>query len=55
MLAKMATSFLYGIQPHDVLTFAVVPLFLLVIAIAACWAPARRAASVDPALTLRAE
>jgi predicted permease len=55
MVAKLATSFLYGIQPHDVLTFAAVPPFLLLIALAACWIPARRAASVDPMRALRTE
>jgi ABC-type antimicrobial peptide transport system permease subunit len=55
MLSKMASSFLYGIQPHDALTFAVVPLFLAAIALVACWIPARRAASVDPMQALRAE
>jgi predicted permease len=55
MLAKLATSFLYGIQPHDVLTFTIVPPFLIAIAIAACWIPARRAASVDPMRALRTE
>jgi len=55
MLAKLARSFLYGIQPHDALTFAAVPPFLLLIAMAACWIPARRAASVDPMHALRRE
>jgi ABC-type antimicrobial peptide transport system permease subunit len=55
MLAKMASSFLYGIQPHDMLTFVVVPPFLLVVALAACYLPARRAASIDPMQALRAE
>ncbi|HLY42410.1 MAG TPA: ABC transporter permease [Terracidiphilus sp.] len=55
MLAKMARSFLYGIQPHDALTFALVPPFLITIALAACWIPARRAASVDPMKALRTE
>ncbi len=55
MLSKLAASFLYGIQPHDAFTFAVVPPVLFVIALAACWLPARRAASVDPMLSLRAE
>jgi predicted permease len=55
MVAKFATSFLYGIQPHDVFTFTVVPPFLVVIALAACWIPARRAASVDPMQALRTE
>ena len=32
MLSKVATSFLYGIQPHDAVTFAAAPLVLLAIA-----------------------
>jgi predicted permease len=55
MLAKMASSFLYGIQPHDALTFSLVPPFLAVIALAACYVPARRAASIDPMQALRTE
>jgi predicted permease len=55
MLAKLAASFLYGIQPHDPFTFAVVPPLLALIALAACWIPARRAASVDPMQALRTE
>lgn len=55
MLSKLSTSFLYGIQPHDVLTFAIAPVFLAVIAFIACWLPARRAASVDPVRALRTE
>ncbi len=55
MLSKLAASFLYGIQPHDVLTFAVVPPFLSAIALVACWIPARRAASVEPMQALRTE
>jgi ABC-type antimicrobial peptide transport system permease subunit len=55
MLSKLAASFLYGIQPHDVLTFVVVPPILFTIAMAACWIPARRAASIDPMQALRSE
>jgi predicted permease len=55
MLAKMASSFLYGIQPHDALTFALVPPLLAVVALAACYIPARRAASVNPMQALRTE
>jgi predicted permease len=55
MLAKIASSFLYGIQPHDALTFTIVPPFLAAVALAACWIPARRAASVDPLKALRTE
>ncbi len=55
MLTKLTASFLYGINPHDAFTFAVVPLLLGAIALAACWIPARRAAMVDPMKALRTE
>jgi len=55
MLAKLSSSFLYGIQPHDALTFAAVPFVLIAVALAACWIPARRAARVDPMVALRSE
>jgi ABC-type antimicrobial peptide transport system permease subunit len=55
MLSKLAASFLYGIHPHDLLTFAVVPPFLIAVALVASWIPARRAASIDPMQALRAE
>jgi len=55
MLAKLSASLLYGVQAHDALTFAAVPALLIAIALAACWIPARRAASVDPMQALREE
>jgi ABC-type antimicrobial peptide transport system permease subunit len=55
MLARLASSFLYGVQPHDALTFSLVPPFLVAIAVAACWLPARRAAAIDPIEALRTE
>jgi len=55
MLSRVSSSFLYGIQPHDPVTFAAVPLLLTAIALAACWIPARRAASINPTEALRAE
>jgi len=55
MLSKLSASFLYGIQPHDAVTFAVVPVVLALVALAACWIPARRAAAIDPMEALRAE
>jgi predicted permease len=55
MLSKLAASFLYGIHPHDAVTFAVVPPFLAVVALVACWIPARRAASIEPTVALRTE
>ncbi len=55
VLSKLSTSFLYGIRPHDPLTFVFVPAFLTAIALAACWIPARRAASIEPMQALRSE
>lgn len=54
-VAKIFNSFLYGVRAHDILTFTLAPLFLAVVALVACWIPARRAASVDPQTTLRYE
>jgi predicted permease len=53
--AKFSSSFLYGVHPHDLITFVTVPLFLLGVALLACWIPARRAARVDPQSALRYE
>jgi predicted permease len=52
-LAKVFTSFLYGVPAHDAATFTLVPLFLAAIAFLACWIPSRRAAKVDPSTALR--
>ena len=49
------TSLLFGISPIDPPSYVAVVLLLLGVTIAACWFPARRAASVDPAQTLRSE
>lgn len=54
-MAKLFTSALYGIQPHDTLTFAIAPLFLACVAFIACWIPARRAAGSAPLDSLRHE
>ena len=55
MVSRLVRSFLYGVEPHDTTTFVVVPAVLAAVALVACWGPARRAARVDPAETLRAE
>jgi ABC-type antimicrobial peptide transport system permease subunit len=54
-LAKFATSILYGVRPHDTVTFTVVPLLLAATALLACWIPAGRAARIDPQAALRCE
>ena len=52
---KLAGSFLYQVPAMDPLTFSVVPLMLLAMALLACIVPARRAAKVDPMAALRHE
>jgi putative ABC transport system permease protein len=58
-LAPLATrgmsSLLYGVTPHDPLTYAYAGAALIVVALAACLLPALRASRVDPAVALRAE
>jgi ABC-type antimicrobial peptide transport system permease subunit len=54
-LSKLAASFLYGIQPHDAITFTAAPVVLAAVALAACWIPARRAARINPTEALRTQ
>lgn len=55
VLTHSLRSLLYGIGPQDPITFLAAPLLLLVIALLACWFPARRATKSDPMLALRSE
>ncbi len=55
VLARVMASILYGVAPHDPLTFGAVVVVLLGVALVACLVPARRAMRVDPAITLRGE
>jgi putative ABC transport system permease protein len=53
--ARVLTSLLFGVSGHDPITYIEVAFVLLAVAAIACWIPARRAARVAPAITLRAE
>jgi predicted permease len=44
---------LFGVAPHDPVTFAAVAVMMGAIGIVACWIPALRAAGIDPAISMR--
>ncbi len=51
--ARLMTSFLFGVSPGDPITFVGVPVALALVALLACWIPARRAVRVPPVAALR--
>ena len=53
--SRLLETLLYGISRADLVTYAFVIILLSGVALLACWAPARRAAAVDPAVTLRVD
>jgi ABC-type antimicrobial peptide transport system permease subunit len=53
--SRLASALLYGIAPHDPVSYVSAAALLLVAAVTAGWIPALRAARVDPVTALRSE
>ena len=53
IVSHLMAGLLYGVSPSDPLTFISLAVVLLIVALAACYIPARRAMWVDPIVALR--
>ena len=55
LASRVLRNMLFGIGANDPLTFAAVPLVLIMVVVLACTVPAVRATRIDPTIALRAE
>ncbi len=53
IVSHLMAGLLYGVSPSDPLTFISLTIVLVIVALAACYIPARRAMQVDPIIALR--